>query len=220
MSKNKSRKAKKAAAKPRRNLTIEDIIARIPPEKRPDPRLPILASQLDFVSFTISMVVLAFVFFELRYNKALILHNLTVIPKEIAPVLLIGFPIVWGIATAIKAFQLGFQANVHFLFEPEFLSKARIAISALNITLMILSALAIFYLSGIVALIFAFFQNQVFPGLSTLTNMILANLAGGILSGLIGNFVYDLLKRIFRARSKPQKAHAPKNNRPAKSKLN
>ena len=54
----------------------------------------------------------------------------------------------------------------------------------------------VFYLHGFVQLLSLFFQNYLFPKLSDFTNFLLANLFNWILSGIIGNFFYDLLKKL------------------------
>jgi hypothetical protein len=202
MAKKKPKKAKQANKKPKPVLTIDEIIAKIPSDQRPNPRLPAIAKKLDLVSTGISILVFAFAFYEFRYNREIILHNLKVLPSDVAPILIISFASLWGIITAMRAFQIGFQANVHFLFEPEFVSKGRILISAANIFSMIMSAAALLYLLGFISLILTYFENQIFPSLSAFTNMVLANITGWILSGVIGNFVYDMLKRIFTRKEK------------------
>jgi hypothetical protein len=196
MAKTKPKKAKRAKKQPKRVSTVEEIIAKIPPEKRPNFKLPALARKLDLVSTAISILVFAYAFYEFRYNKEIILNNLKVLPSDIAPILIISFASVWGIFIAMRLFQIGFQANVHFLFEPEFISKGRIFVSTANIVLMIMSAAALLYLLGFISFVFEYFKNQIFPSLSAFTNMVLANITGWILSGVIGNFCYDILKRI------------------------
>lgn len=60
----------------------------------------------------------------------------------------------------------------------------------------ILNVTILLYLWGFIQLLSLFFQEYLFPRLSESTSFVLANLLGWILSGVIGNFFYDLLKKL------------------------
>ena len=95
------------------------------------------------------------------------------------------------------AFRRGYRSNpINLILDPLLIPKLQQRSSTFSLFSIVLSLAVLLYLFGFVALIFRFFSEVIFPGVTDLVNMILSNLVNWALSGVIGNLIYDWMKKM------------------------
>jgi hypothetical protein len=102
---------------------------------------------------------------------------------------------------------IGFKSNpINLILDPLAIPRYLKRSSIFSLVSVVIYIISILYLIGFVDLLFAFLSKEIFPGLSSLANMISANLVSWILSGVIGNFIYDMLKKMVSKENKHPKS--------------
>jgi hypothetical protein len=116
---------------------------------------------------------------------------------------IVGFLAI-GVTVLVFYFTVG---GVLGWFKESELHKRKLSmfLDLLGILVIIIFASLLFvllYLSGFIFSLYKFLQNILFPALVDGTNWILSNIFGWIISGVVGNFFYDLLKKNFGSKNR------------------
>ncbi len=123
---------------------------------------------------------------ELPAWVALLLVSPVILLSVSLASLIFTIPFFWGIRSNPRG----------LILDPLAIPRMRKSMAIVSMIAIVPLTATLLTLVGFVNIVFEFLKNVVLPGLTNLVNMILANLVSWILSGVIGNFIYDLLKKI------------------------
>lgn len=124
-----------------------------------------------------------------------------------SPIIL--FSISAGLLTFTIPFFKGIRSNPRgLILDPLAIPRIQKRLSIISMIVIVPSIAVLLSVVGLVNLLFEFLKNVVLPGFTNLLNMIIANLVNWIFSGVVGNFIYDLLKKMVLREKKEEKQDA------------
>jgi hypothetical protein len=114
-----------------------------------------------------------------------------------------------GLLTFTIPFFKGIRSNPRgMILDPLAIPRMQKRLSIISMIAIVPSIAVLLAAVGFVNILFEFLKNVVLPGFTNLINMIVANLVNWALSGVIGNFIYDLLKKIVLREKRERKQNA------------
>jgi len=165
------------------NLQVEVVGYLIPPDSSPLKRA--LWTYANWSSITLSFSLFVYLLLSNSYSF-----------KRLPPV--VAHIVVYGLlySSIMDIFVLRpFVGSDRFKTDPKFARLVRFLVAFGGVLVTTLLNVTLFYISGAIELLTAFLQTH-WPSIEPKLSYYLSTLIGWIVSGILGNAAYDLLKRL------------------------